>query len=127
MTIDRMCASGLMAVATAAKQIVQDRMPVVVAGGVESISLVQNKHKNAYRAQTPAVIEHMPHMYMQMIETAEIVARRYGVSREAQDAVRAAEPAANRGCAGRRAVRGGARAARDSEDRGGQGDRRGEA
>ena len=85
MTIDRMCASGLMAVATAAKQIVQDRMPVVVAGGVESISLVQNKHKNAYRAQTPAVIEHMPHMHMQMIETAEIVARRYGVSREAQD------------------------------------------
>ena len=85
MTIDRMCASGLMAVATAAKQIVQDRMPVVVAGGVESISLVQNKHKNAFRAQTPAVIEHMPHMYMQMIETAEIVARRYGVSRETQD------------------------------------------
>ena len=85
MTIDRMCASGLMAVATAAKQIVQDRMPVVVAGGVESVSLVQNKHKNAFRAQTPAVIEHMPHMHMQMIETAEIVARRYGMSREAQD------------------------------------------
>jgi len=85
MTIDRMCASGLMTVATAAKQIVQDRMPVVVAGGVESVSLVQNKHKNAFRAQTPAVIEHMPHMHMQMIETAEIVARRYGVSREAQD------------------------------------------
>src|SRR5688572_13822277 len=85
MTIDRMCSSGLMAVATAAKQIVEDRMPIVVAGGVESVSLVQNKHKNAYRAQTPAVVEHMPHMHMQMIETAEIVARRYGVSREAQD------------------------------------------
>jgi len=86
MTIDRMCASGLMAVATAAKQIVHDGMPVVVAGGVESISLVQNKHKNAWRAQSPAVLEHMPHMHMQMIETAEIVARRYGVSRDAQDA-----------------------------------------
>jgi acetyl-CoA C-acetyltransferase len=85
MTIDRMCASGLMAVATAAKQIVHDGMPVVVAGGVESISLVQNKHKNAWRAQSPAVLEHMPHMHMQMIETAEIVARRYGVSRDAQD------------------------------------------
>jgi acetyl-CoA C-acetyltransferase len=85
MTIDRMCSSGLMAVATAAKQIVDDRMPIVVAGGVESISLVQNKHKNSYRTQTPAVIEHMPHMYMQMIETAEIVAQRYGVSRAAQD------------------------------------------
>jgi acetyl-CoA C-acetyltransferase len=85
MTIDRMCASGLMAVATAAKQIVHDGMPVVVAGGVESISLVQNKHKNAWRAQSPAVLEHTPHMHMQMIETAEIVARRYGVSRDAQD------------------------------------------
>jgi acetyl-CoA C-acetyltransferase len=86
MTIDRMCSSGLMAVATAARQVAQDGMPVVVAGGVESISLVQNKHKNAYRAQSPAVLEHMPHMYMAMIETAEVVARRYGVSREAQDA-----------------------------------------
>ena len=85
MTIDRMCASGLMAVATAAKQVVVDGMPVVVAGGVESISLVQNKHKNAYRAQSPAVLEHMPHMYMAMIETAEVVARRYGVTRDAQD------------------------------------------
>lgn len=85
MSIDRMCASGLMAVATAAKQVATDGMQVVVAGGVESISLVQNKHKNAFRAQSPAVLEHMPHMYMAMIETAEVVARRYGVSREAQD------------------------------------------
>jgi len=85
MTIDRMCASGLMAIATAAKQIVHDGMDVVVAGGVESVSLTQNKYKNSYRSQSQAVLTHMPHMYMQMIETAEIVARRYGISRDAED------------------------------------------
>ncbi|MBI4921621.1 MAG: acetyl-CoA C-acyltransferase [Devosia nanyangense] len=86
MTIDRMCSSGLMAVATAAKQIVVDGMETIVAGGLESISLTQNKHKNTYRSQSRSVIEQSPHMYMPMIETAEIVAERYGISREAQDA-----------------------------------------
>ncbi len=85
MTIDRMCSSGLMAVATAAKQIMVDGMKVVLAGGIESISLTQNKHKNSYRARSETVLKHSPHMYMAMIETAEIVARKYGVSREAQD------------------------------------------
>lgn len=85
MTLDRMCASGLMAVATAAKQIMVDGMQVVLAGGVESISLTQNKHKNTYRARSTAVLERSPHMYMTMIETAEIVAKKYGVSREKQD------------------------------------------
>lgn len=85
MAMDRMCASGLMAIATASKQISDDGMDVVVAGGVESISLTQNKHKNAYRARNDSVIAHSPHMYMAMIETAEIVADRYGISREAQD------------------------------------------
>ena len=85
MSIDRMCASGLMAIATGAKQILADGMNVVVAGGVESISLVQNQHKNAFRAQSEAVVARWPHMYMQMIETAEVVAARYGISREAQD------------------------------------------
>ncbi len=85
MSIDRMCASGLMAIATAAKQIVDDGMQAVVAGGVESISLVQNQHKNGFRARSEAVIAKSPHMYMPMIETAEVVARRYGISREAQD------------------------------------------
>lgn len=85
MTIDRMCSSGLMAVATAAKQIMVDGMKVVLAGGIESISLTQNKHKNSYRSRSEAVLKHSPHMYMAMIETAEIVARKYGVSREAQD------------------------------------------
>jgi acetyl-CoA C-acetyltransferase len=85
MTIDRKCASGLMAIATAAKQVVDDGMSVVVAGGVESISLTQNKHVNTFRAQSQSVLAHSPHMYMAMIETAEVVARRYKVSREAQD------------------------------------------
>ena len=85
MSLDRKCASGLMAIATAAKQVVEDGMAVVVAGGVESISLTQNKHLNSYRAQSEAVLAASPNMYMAMIETAEVVAQRYQVSREAQD------------------------------------------
>jgi len=61
-------------------------MDIVVAGGVESISLVQNDHMNMYRAQDPWLVEHRPDIYMSMLETAEMVARRYNVSREAQDA-----------------------------------------
>jgi acetyl-CoA C-acetyltransferase len=85
MTIDRKCASGLMAIATAAKQVVEDGMPVVVAGGVESISLTQNKHLNTFRGRSEAVLACSPHIYMAMIETAEVVARRYHITREAQD------------------------------------------
>jgi acetyl-CoA C-acetyltransferase len=85
MTVDRQCASGLMAIATAAKQIVHDGMTIAVGGGVESISLVQNEKRNVYRAQDPWLIEHRPDLYMTMIETAEIVAERYQVTRETQD------------------------------------------
>ncbi|KAB0267474.1 acetyl-CoA C-acyltransferase [Microvirga brassicacearum] len=85
MSIDRMCSSGLMAVAIAAKQIMVDGMNTIVAGGVESISLTQNKHKNTHRARSETVVAHWPHMYMSMIETAEIVARKYGISRDVQD------------------------------------------
>jgi acetyl-CoA C-acetyltransferase len=85
MTIDRQCASGLMAIATAAKEIVQDGMTIAVGGGVESISLVQNERRNEYRAQDPWLVEHRPDLYMTMIETAEIVAERYQVTRDAQD------------------------------------------
>ena len=85
MTIDRQCSSGLMAVATAAKQIVMDGAPIVVAGGMESISLVQNEHMNMYRAADPAVLESEPHMYMPMIDTAEVVAARYGIDRDVCD------------------------------------------
>lgn len=85
MTIDRQCSSGLMAIATAAKQITHDGMRVAVAGGVESISLVQNDRLNAHRAADPWLVANKPSIYMPMLETAEIVAERYGVSRERQD------------------------------------------
>jgi acetyl-CoA C-acetyltransferase len=85
MTIDRQCASGLMAIATAAKEIVHDGMTIAVGGGVESISLVQNEHRNQFRAQDPWLIGCHPALYMAMIETAEVVAERYQVTREAQD------------------------------------------
>jgi acetyl-CoA C-acetyltransferase len=85
MTIDRQCSSGLMAIATAAKQIVSDGMEIVVGGGVESISLVQNEHLNNHRAADPWLTEHKPSIYMPMLQTAEIVAERYGISRERQD------------------------------------------
>jgi acetyl-CoA C-acetyltransferase len=86
MSIDRQCASGLMAIATAAKEIVVDGMNVAVGGGLESISLVQNDRANRYRAQDPWLVAHRNDAYMTMIETAEIVAERYAISREAQDA-----------------------------------------
>jgi len=85
MSIDRQCSSGLMAIATAAKQIVHDGMQVAIGGGVESISLVQNDKMNRFRAADPWLAKNLPQIYMTMIETAEIVAERYGVSREAQD------------------------------------------
>jgi acetyl-CoA C-acetyltransferase len=85
MSIDRQCASGMMAIATAAKQVIVDGMPIVVGGGLESISLVQNEHRNAYRAQDPNVLKNASDAYISMLETAEIVAKRYNVSRDAQD------------------------------------------
>ncbi len=85
MTVDRQCSSGMMAIAIAAKQILDDNMPIVIGGGLESISLVQNEHFNRYRADDPNVLAAAPHIYMSMIETAEVVTRRYGISRERQD------------------------------------------
>jgi acetyl-CoA C-acetyltransferase len=85
MSMDRQCSSGLMAIATAAKQIVHDGMQVAIGGGVESISLVQNDKMNKFRVADPWLVKNIPQIYMTMIETAEIVAERYGVSREAQD------------------------------------------
>jgi acetyl-CoA C-acetyltransferase len=85
MSIDRQCSSGLMAIATAAKQIIDDGMQVTLGGGVDSISLVQNDKMNRFRAADPWLLKNLPQIYMTMIETAEIVAERYGVSREAQD------------------------------------------
>ncbi|MGB1580280.1 MAG: acetyl-CoA C-acyltransferase [Nevskiales bacterium] len=85
MTVDRQCSSGLMTIAMAAKDVMVGEKKIVVAGGVESISLVQNKHKNSYRAVSKAVSAVAPAAYMQMIETAEVVGERYGISREAED------------------------------------------
>ncbi|MEM9878475.1 MAG: acetyl-CoA C-acyltransferase [Pseudomonadota bacterium] len=83
-TIDRQCASGLMAIATAAKQVIVDGMDVVVGGGCESISLVQNKDWKVYPDKD--LMTSHPALYMPMIETAEIVAQRYGIGRDVQDA-----------------------------------------
>ena len=85
MSMDRQCASGMMAIATAAKQVIVDGMPIVVGGGLESISLVQNEHRNGYRAIDPNVVARSEHAYMPMLQTAEVVAARYGISRDAQD------------------------------------------
>ncbi len=84
-TIDRQCASGLSAIVMAAHQIVHDGQNVIIGGGVDSISLVQNKHWNMYRNEDPRVTEQAPSFYNSMIDTAETVARRYGISREMQD------------------------------------------
>lgn len=85
MTVDRQCSSGMMAIAIAAKQILDDNMPIVIGGGLESISLVQNEHFNRYRADDRNVLAAAPDIYMSMIETAEVVTKRYGISRERQD------------------------------------------
>jgi acetyl-CoA C-acetyltransferase len=84
-SVDRQCSSGLMSISMAAKQIMVDGMQTVVAGGVESISLVQNSHMNAYRQGDPLVLKNAPAVYMAMIDTAEVVSKRYKISREAQD------------------------------------------
>ncbi|QEE62281.1 acetyl-CoA C-acyltransferase [Salinibacterium sp. dk2585] len=85
MTMDRQCGSGLMAIATAAKQIMVDGQQIAIGAGLESISLVQNNHRNTYRMFNPWLQEHVPSIYMPMLETAEIVSERYGVSRDYQD------------------------------------------
>jgi acetyl-CoA C-acetyltransferase len=85
MTLDRQCSSGLQTIAIGAKNIMVGEQRVVVAGGLESISLVQNAHKNSYRAVSEAAIAAEPTAYIPMIETAELVASRYGITRAAQD------------------------------------------
>jgi acetyl-CoA C-acetyltransferase len=84
-TVNRFCSSGMQAIAMAAQRVIVDGAPVVVGGGLESISLVQNDHMNKYRAQNEWLVEHKPAIYDTMLQTAETVAERYGVSREAQD------------------------------------------
>ena len=84
MSLDRQCASGMMAIATAAKQVITDNMDIVVGGGVESVSTVQGP--KMFVDADPWMKENQSDMYMSMLETAETVAARYGVTREDQDA-----------------------------------------
>ena len=85
MTIDRQCSSGMMDIATAAKQIIVDGHDIVIGGGLESISLVQNDKANFYRAVDKALVAKHKNVYMPMLQTAEVVAKRYGITREQQD------------------------------------------
>ena len=85
MTVDRQCSSGMMAIALAAKTVVCDNVDVMVGGGLESISLVQNENMNTYRAKDPRLLAMHADVLIPMIDTAEIVAKRYNISREAQD------------------------------------------
>ncbi|WP_027480863.1 acetyl-CoA C-acyltransferase [Deinococcus pimensis] len=84
-TVNRFCSSGLQTIAMAAQSIMAGDADVLVAGGLESISLVQNEHMNKHRVLNDWIVEHKPELYWSMIRTAEQVARRYGISREAQD------------------------------------------
>ena len=85
MTVDRQCSSGLMAISIGANNITDDGSSVIVAGGCESISLIQNEKFNAHRVADPLAMKHAPLIHMPMLDTAETVANRYSISREAQD------------------------------------------
>jgi acetyl-CoA C-acetyltransferase len=84
-TIDRQCASGLQAIAVAARSVMFDGVDIAVGGGIESISLVQNEHMNGFHAVDDDLMAMKPEMYMSMLETAEVVAERYKIGRERQD------------------------------------------
>ncbi len=85
MTVNRFCSSGMQAIALAAQRVILDRVPIMVAGGVESISLVQTEHQNKHRLREEWIDQHKPEIYMTMIDTAEVVAKRYYITRETQD------------------------------------------
>jgi len=85
LTVSRQCSSGLQAISVAAQRIIVDGAPACVAGGLESISLVQNEHANTHYLKDPELLEMQPDIFMPMLETAEVVAARYDVSREVQD------------------------------------------
>ncbi len=84
-TINRFCSSGLQAISSAAQRVIVDKIDVAVAGGVEQISMVQNEKMNQHNATEEWLMEHKPALWMSMLETADTVATRYGVSREDQD------------------------------------------
>ena len=85
MSLNRFCSSGLQSIAIAAQRVVSEKIPAIVAGGVESISLCQNDKLNMFRGTNEWIMKNKPELYLSMIETADIVAARYNVSRESQD------------------------------------------
>ena len=85
MSVNRQCSSGMVAIGLAANAIINNEMDIVVAGGLESVSLVQNEHMNAHREKDQQVLDHAEHAYMSMIETAETVAKRYRIERASMD------------------------------------------
>ena len=101
-TVNRFCSSGLQTIAMAAHRVMVDRVPVLVAGGVESISCVQNE-ANHHMARDPWLLDHKPSIFATMLETAETVAQRYGIPREKQDeyGVRSQQRAAAAAAAGK--------------------------
>jgi acetyl-CoA C-acetyltransferase len=84
-TVNRFCSSGLQTISMAAQRVIVDKVPVMAAGGMDSISLVVNEHMNRYHAQNEWLLENKPAIYDPMLKTAETVATRYGISREAMD------------------------------------------
>jgi acetyl-CoA C-acetyltransferase len=84
-TVNRFCSSGMQTIAMAAQRVIVDNVPVMAAGGLESVSLVQNEHKNEYRANDAWIEQNKPALYDTMLQTAETVAARYGIDRETQD------------------------------------------
>jgi acetyl-CoA C-acetyltransferase len=84
-TINRLCSSGLQAIVFGARAIACGEATTIVAGGLDSISCVQNEHMNHFMDQDPWLVEHKQSVYLPMLQTAEVVAKRYGISRERQD------------------------------------------
>ena len=84
-TVNRFCSSGMQTIAMAAQRVIVDNVPVVIGGGLESISLVQNDHANKHHIHEDWILNNNPELYMSMLDTAEVVAKRYNISREAMD------------------------------------------
>ena len=84
-TVNRFCSSGLQGISMAAQRVLVDGVPIAVGGGLESISLVQNEHQNLFRAREDWIDQHKPELYLSMIDTAEVVSKRYGIGRDVQD------------------------------------------
>ena len=84
-TVNRFCSSGMQTIAMAAQRVIVDNVPITIGGGLESISLVQNDHANKHHIHEDWILNNKPELYMSMLETAEVVAKRYNISREAMD------------------------------------------